>query len=360
MNIPLPLNSRIGIIGGGQLGRMLALDAAKLGYRTCIFSDVQSCASDVTNQSIIASYTDPEAISLFARSTDVATIEFENIPTETLLLLEKLGRPVFPGRIALETSQDRRREKVMASALRIPTPKYWVIESESDFSQKFIFPALLKTARDGYDGKGQRPVSDLASLTLAWKELGSVPCVLEEKIKFKLEFSIILARNERGESKTFPLFQNSHENQILSRTDWPLRGMDDALQQKAKEYANKIATHLNVVGLLAVEFFLTADNEIVFNEIAPRPHNSGHITQYCSFTSQFTAHIKAITGHEIGNLDARTSGRMVNIIGDFSVAEQALGLANTDIHLYGKDPRPGRKLGHVIYDYGPEGLKAKA
>lgn len=347
----LQQGSVIGIIGGGQLGKMLCLAAAELGYKTCVYSDTPDCcAFDVATHRIIAKYDNEESIRRFVEKTSVITFEFENIPVSMFDLIKKHKGKVYPGREALQVSQDRRKEKEVAKKLGINTPCFWIIEEGGDIPEKEIsYPVILKTARNGYDGRGQKRVSSRHELIRAWKKLGRVPCVAEEVIDFQYELSVILARNSRGEVKAYRPFNNLHENGILHVTNWH-DPFDSQIEEDAQGIAKAIACELNIVGLLAVEMFLTRDDKIIFNEIAPRPHNSGHVTIDAAQTSQFEQHIRAIAGLPLGN-PAQTVrfAQMMNILHDLNFVEVALVSPFAKIHLYGKKPRLGRKLGHVTF-----------
>jgi len=354
MNTIIQPGSTIGIVGGGQLGKMLCIAAAELGYKTCVYSDQEnSCAFDVaTTPVFVRDYANERELLNFVNVVDVITLEFENIPLE---IIDRLGSmrngkiKVFPGREALRVSQDRRLEKELARSLGIDTPKFWVIETTVDLEQEITYPVILKTARNGYDGKGQKHIRDKVELAAAWEMFERVPCVAEEVVNFLYEFSIILVRKENGETNSFPLFENTHSKGILAKTNWPLQKMTQKEDEHVSLIAKKIAAKLEVVGLLAVEMFYTQENKILFNEIAPRPHNSGHVTLDCAVTSQFEQHIRAVCNLPLGNMGVKVPGRMENIIGDFDLLPMAWSDRNAKVHLYGKSARAGRKLGHITY-----------
>jgi 5-(carboxyamino)imidazole ribonucleotide synthase len=350
----LPAGSMIGIIGGGQLGKMLAVAAAQLGYRTRVFSDVEGCAFDVATEKVFGDYRDLSVLVDFFQGLSVATLEFENIPLETFDLLGALGNDahLYPGMEALRFSQDRALEKSMARGLGIKTPKFWLINRDSDLQQVKKFPVILKTCRLGYDGQGQRRAANATELMGAWNELGCVPCIAEEVIDFEFEFSIITCRWEDGRCATYPPFINTHHEGILLETWWMPWEHPRNIEKEAKAAAEAIAEHLKVVGLLAVEFFCDCQGDFIFNEIAPRPHNSGHVTIECAYTSQFEQHIRAILNISPGEVTRRSPGRMRNVIGVHE--ELALAIRQPgyfSVHDYGKKAVRGkrRKLGHITH-----------
>lgn len=359
---------KIGILGGGQLGKMLAQAAHKFGFQTMVFTDAHGCACDVSPH-IIAPYDDEDMLWQFFQDLDVVTLEFESIPLSVLDFLESLSddeAPSFyPGRRALETSQNRASEKKMARRLGIKTPEFWIIERADDLSQVNAYPAIIKTATGGYDGKGQRRVASAKELGEAFESFGNVPCVAEEVVNFSHEISVILARDQDGEIVAYDPFENHHEGGILRTTRWPLgrtfcgTHRDDVIRQ-AVGMASQIASDLDIVGLLAVEMFVLKDGAVLFNEIAPRPHNSGHVTIECARTSQFEQHIRAVAGLPLGSPEAVCFGMMTNIIG--SLDEAVHGSLENDprksFHWYGKGPKPGRKLGHIV-EYDSIGMPGK-
>jgi 5-(carboxyamino)imidazole ribonucleotide synthase len=272
------------------------------------------------------------------------------VPVETLEAITQITRgevPVYPGVRALQTSCDRRLEKALARSLGIRTPKFWVIEKNS-LACYLEFPLLLKTYCGGYDGKNQRRVANKEELLRAWDEFEQLPCVAEEIIDFKSELSCIIARKADGTWIPYDCFENEHVGGILRTTIWP-GAFNRDLRRKAIEASQKIAEKLDVVGLLAVEYFVSKTHEVIFNEIAPRPHNSGHITLDCADTSQFEQQIRAICGLPFGSAARHSAGQMLNIIGNFKDLEEVLNKSNARLHLYGKESRPGRKLGHINF-----------
>lgn len=341
----------IGIIGGGQLGKMLAMAASSLGYRTCIFTDNKdSPAIQVTDKFIYAPYNDKEALREFCKIVDVVTYEFENIPFESVKFLEA-NTLVRPNWNSLYISQNRIREKKFLTDLGIKTAEYIEINSKKDLQdalEKYGFlPSILKTAEMGYDGKGQFFINEKKDiLFIPLDKIGS--CVLEKKISFVQEISVIIARNEDGQMTNFPPTTNIHKNGILHQSIYPAK-INANLSSVSIEQSKKIAQHLELVGLLAVEYFVTKDNELLVNEIAPRPHNSGHWTMDACYTSQFEQHIRAICGLDFGDSSAFVdTAYMQNLIGnDMDGLEFYLKEPRTKIHIYGKDKiKVGRKMGH--------------
>ncbi len=341
----------IGIIGGGQLGRMLAIAAAELGYLTHIYTPEQhSPASQVSWKTTVADYSDSKALQVFAGSVDVITFEFENIPHESLEMLES-RRPVFPSAHVLKTGRNRIREKTFINETGIATAEFFKITHEEELKRatgKTGLPAILKTSELGYDGKGQvtlRPESDLAQ---AWKGLHTQEAVLEKFVDFRMEISVIVARGKDGAVSCYVPVQNIHKNHILDVTMAPAP-IEKSLAAEAEAIAVKIAEALTLRGLLAVEMFVTKDNRLLVNEIAPRPHNSGHWTMDACVTSQFEQAIRAVCGLPLGNPQRLCDAEMKNLIGDdVNSARNYLTDTNARLHLYGKkEIRPGRKMGHV-------------
>ncbi|MES2470817.1 MAG: 5-(carboxyamino)imidazole ribonucleotide synthase [Patescibacteria group bacterium] len=351
---PLPRGAMIGMLGAGQLAKMFAQSASQFGYRTCMMDTKQDCCGfDAASKVVVGSFTSVEDLTRFAEHCSVITLEFENIPLSTLDILQsitggKIG--IYPGDKALRVSQNRSYEKAVAKELGIPTLKYWSLTLPKDFDAitEANFPVIVKTCTNGYDGKGQRRVGNVDELWAAWVEFKKVPCVVEEMIDIDFEMSVIIARNAKGQVASYAPFHNIHKDGILRTTDWPVEFITRRVLGEANEAARKLASHLNVVGLLAVEFFFERNGGLVFNEIAPRPHNSGHVTIECAATSQFEQHVRAVTGLPLGNTAPRCGGRMTNIIGDESSFQDYFAQTSTIVHRYGKVPAPGRKLGHVV------------
>jgi len=348
-NAPLPPMSTIGILGGGQLGRMLALAAARLGMRTHIFCpDPESPAFDVTPRKTVAAYDDEAALAAFADAVDVVTYEFENVPVATARFLAR-RKPLFPGADALEIAQDRLKEKAFIAGLNIPVASYHAVETLAELHHALTAlgaPAVLKTTRLGYDGKGQRIISVPAELEAAFAALAPKPLVLEAFIPFEKEVSVVVARGISGEVRAFEPAENIHRHHILATSTVPAAISAD-LGIAAREAAAAIVDALGYVGVLGVEFFVTGDDLLV-NEIAPRVHNSGHWTEAVCVTDQFEQHIRAICGWPLGDPKRLAEVVMENLVGDDGLEFPARLGPGIRPHLYGKhEARPGRKMGHL-------------
>lgn len=356
----LPPGSTIGILGGGQLGRMLALAAAQLGMKTHIFCpDTKSPAFDVTPNKTIAAYDDEKALRAFASAVDVITYEFENIPIKTAEFLETL-KPIAPGPRALAISQDRLDEKRFLSMNAIPVAPYKPVDTLKKLQsalKEIGMPAVLKTTRMGYDGKGQRSIEIPSDAISAFSTLGSQPLVVEAFIPFEREISVIVARNARGQTRDYDAAENVHENHILKTSTVPAE-IDKITARQASRMAQQIAGALDYIGVLGVEFFVVPGDPrptLIVNEIAPRVHNSGHWTQAVCTTSQFEQHIRAICNWPLGTPNRHADVVMENLIGD-----EINGIAETlqpgmQPHVYGKtEARPGRKMGHINRTKAPE------
>ena len=347
----IPPGSTIGIIGGGQLGRMTAVAAAELGFKTHIFTPEQnSPASEVAAKTIVASYDDASALKKFADNVDVITFEFENVPAASVKILAEL-KPVRPGWQCLEIAQDRIREKNFAESLSIKTAPWAGVNNADELAaaiKTIGTPAILKTTQLGYDGKGQVRINSGDDTAKAWAELGTDAAILEGFVDFQLEVSVICARGADGTMKTFDVVQNHHINGILDTTTAPAN-ISDELSARAIETAEKMATKMDIVGLLAVEMFVTKNGDILINEMAPRPHNSGHWTQDGCTTSQFEQFVRAVCGLSLGSPERHSDAVMKNLIGsDADDWEKIISEPENKLHLYGKrDARPGRKMGHV-------------
>ncbi|MDP3526965.1 MAG: 5-(carboxyamino)imidazole ribonucleotide synthase [Hoeflea sp.] len=351
---PLPPGSVIGIIGGGQLGRMLAMAAARLGYKTIILEpDLHAPAAQVANSQIVARYDDPEALDQLATLCDVVTYEFENVPVGAVRSLEARV-PVRPGSKALEVAQDRLREKAVARELGAETALFAAVSSRKDLEQAILatgLPAVLKTTRLGYDGKGQAKLVRPDDADAAFAAMNGQMAILESFVHFQSEVSVIAARGVSGEVQAFDVVQNVHRDHILRTSTVPSELGPEACAE-ALRIAEAIAHHLDYVGVFAVEFFAVRDGDghrMLVNEIAPRVHNSGHWTEAACAISQFEQHIRAIAGLPLGDPRRHSDCVMENLIGDdvHRLAELAAE-PGAVIHLYGKsDARPGRKMGHV-------------
>ena len=352
MTEPLGPGSTIGILGGGQLGRMLSVAASRLGFVTHIFEPgVEPPAGHVAHRVTTASYDDAEALRAFGESVDVITYEFENVPTSALDLLESLA-PIRPGRNALGTSQDRLVEKEFLQEVGLTVAMFGEVDSLTDLQiavEDMGTPSILKTRRFGYDGKGQVRLTenDDATLSAAMKSIAGAPAVLEGFVDFDLEISVIAARGLDGSVQAYDPGRNVHVDGILRTTTIPA-GVDPAIVDSAIEASVRILEALDYVGVLGVEFFVDGD-ALVVNEIAPRVHNSGHWTQDGCTVDQFEQHIRAITGWPLGDGSRYADVVMENLIGD---EIDQLGELATDpavaLHAYGKaETKPGRKMGHI-------------
>lgn len=337
----------IGILGGGQLGRMLALAAAPLGYRIHIYTpERDSVAAEVSAEATVAPFTDAAALARFAEACGAITFEWENVPTAPL---QPLAERIAPGLRALETAQDRIREKRFVESLGGRPAPFAPVESADDFARaidRIGAPGVLKTARDGYDGKGQWRIASTRDADAV--RLPQAPCVYEAWVEYAAEFSVILVRGGDGEIRFWDTTENRHEGGILVHSHWPPCETVAAQVAEARELARRIADALGYVGVLTVEFFATAAGP-VFNEMAPRVHNSGHWTIEGAVTSQFENHVRAVAGLPLGDT-ATIAARleMDNLIGDVSAAHRVLADAQAHLHLYGKsEAREGRKMGHV-------------
>jgi 5-(carboxyamino)imidazole ribonucleotide synthase len=351
LNQVIPPGSSIGILGGGQLARMLALAAKPLGYRVIVLDPDANCpASSVCDAVIAASFDDLNALEELAGRCDVVTLEFENVP-EVGLNVPELQAKMRPSREVLRTSRDRILEKTFLNSIGVPTAPWKAITSNQDLAGS-SFPGILKTATLGYDGKGQARVSNQTELEAAFEKF-NLPCVLEGLVDFEKEVSVIVARSSSGEARAFPVFENRHVNGILDVTLWPAQVPEMTLLE-AERLALEIAAKLEVIGLLTVEMFVTADGSVLVNELAPRPHNSGHLSIEASPTSQFEQAIRAVCGLKLGEVTPHGPSVMVNLLGDLwpENAEPnwtaALEVESVHLHLYGKrEARPGRKMGHI-------------
>ncbi|CAN1534744.1 PurK Phosphoribosylaminoimidazole carboxylase (NCAIR synthetase) [Rhabdaerophilaceae bacterium] len=346
--------SRIGILGGGQLGRMLAIAAARLGFRCHIYCpEPESPAFDVAAEQTVASYDDHAALQRFAKTIDVATFEFENVPVEALNVLAGFKR-VAPSADALSVAQDRLAEKTFANSLGLATAPFGKVDSWVDLqsaAERIGLPAILKTRRFGYDGKGQVKIAVDAELDEAFASLKGAPAILEGFVRFSREVSVVAARTREGLFSSFAVTENEHRHHILDRSIVPAR-ISGRAQQAAIEAARAIGEGLRYVGVFAVEFFVAdgPDGEtIVVNEIAPRVHNSGHWTLDAAVTCQFEQHIRAIAGWPLGDPAMRCPVEMINLVGaDLEGWSALVAEPRTKIHLYGKgESRPGRKMGHA-------------
>ena len=344
----------LGLLGGGQLGRMFTVAARTLGYRVTVLDpDPHSPAAEFATGHLNTAYTDPDSLSELACTCAAVTTEFENAPAEALLALAQKTL-VRPSGNAVAVAQDRSREKGFIVSHGLPVGAYADVRSEADIdgaAARVRLPAILKTARFGYDGKGQAAIETRADLARVFAEWKRVPCVLEERLALELEISVILARAADGHIEVFPVAENRHSRGILDVTIAPAR-IPDALAAEATMLASRLAGALDYVGVLAVEMFVVGGRLLV-NEIAPRPHNSGHYTIDACRTSQFEQQVRVLCGLPLGDPSLHTPAVMVNLLGDIWGAgeprwEAVLHHAGAHLHLYGKrEARPGRKMGHV-------------
>jgi 5-(carboxyamino)imidazole ribonucleotide synthase len=341
----------IGIVGSGQLGRMLALAAARLGFKCHIFApDRDSPAFDVVRESTRADYDDEQALARFAESVDVVTYEFENIPAETAAFLAPLV-PVLPDPRILATTQDRIAEKDFIAGLGIGTAPYAAVATSAELStalERIGRPAVLKTRRFGYDGKGQAAIAKDAAAEAAWHDVGAQPSILEAFVPFVREVSVVAARAADGTVECFDLTENEHRDHILKVSRVPA-AVSDATAQEARRIVETIAHHFDYIGVLAVEMFVLGDGTLLVNEIAPRVHNSGHWTLDGASVSQFEQHIRAVAGWPLGKPIRKSRVEMTNLIGhEVDDYRKWLTVPGAAVHLYGKIAvRPGRKMGHV-------------
>ena len=345
----LPQGATIGILGGGQLGRMLSVAASRLGYRCHIYEPGASPAGDVAYKVTTAPYEDEGTLRAFAASVDVITYEFENVPTSALDLLESL-KPIRPNRRALAISQDRISEKSFLNDLGLQTAPWASVNSEADLhdaANKLGLPAILKTTRLGYDGKGQIKLEAKADIPAAWASMMNAACVLEGFVAFDREVSVIAARSLDGQVACFDPGENIHRDGILRSTTVPAK-LTPGQRSDAVLLAARILNALDYVGVMGVELFVTPRGLLV-NEIAPRVHNSGHWTQSGCTVDQFEQHIRAVAGLPLGDGNRYADVVMENLIGDDVLrVPDLLKARDTAVHLYGKGtPRPGRKMGHV-------------
>jgi 5-(carboxyamino)imidazole ribonucleotide synthase len=352
--------SWLGMIGGGQLGRMFCHSAQSLGYKVAVLDpDTYSPAGAVADLHICAAYDDAQALSRLGDLCQAVSTEFENVPAQSLLTLAKHTR-VTPSGDAVGIVQDRIREKAFIAQAGVPVAPYAAIESLDDLqaADSALFPGILKTARFGYDGKGQARVADREQALAAFKEFGSQACVLEALQPLKSEISVVLARGLDDQVKTFPCARNEHRDGILAVSTISAQFQDDALSEQARQAAAAIARTLDYVGVLCVEFFILEDGRLLANEVAPRPHNSGHYTMNACVTSQFEQQARVMAALPLGDTSALCPSMMLNILGDIWFDEQGqmrepdwaalLAVPGVSLHLYGKaEARVGRKMGHV-------------
>jgi 5-(carboxyamino)imidazole ribonucleotide synthase len=347
--------SILGVLGNGQLGRMFALAAARLGYRVwCYGPEADSPAGLVCAREFVAPYEDLDQVREFARQVSAVTLEFENIPAETARAVAELA-PLRPGELSLYIAQHRRREKEFLNSHSIPVAPFRVVQSLDELRsavQQLGCPCILKSAGFGYDGKGQARITAPEQIEAAWETVNVTECVLEGWIDFTREISVLVARNEQRHAVTWDPFENRHASGILDLSICPATISAD-LQKLARQLAIRVAEALDLVGLLCVEMFVTRDNQLIVNEMAPRPHNSGHLTIEGCVTSQFEQQARITAGLPLGSTTLRQPTAMVNLLGERWEGGEpnwsaALAQPGVSLHLYGKqEPRRGRKMGHL-------------
>jgi 5-(carboxyamino)imidazole ribonucleotide synthase len=348
----------LGMLGGGQLGRFFVIAAHELGYRVVVLDpDPQSPAGRIADRHLVADYDDADALNQMAESCAAVTTEFENVPSASLAYLSKF-LPVRPGADAVAISQNRSAEKGFLKQHGFPHAPYADVCSEADIAEANagLFPGILKVARFGYDGKGQARVASREEALLAFRQLKNEPCVLEQMLPLDYEVSVVLSRDEAGRVKCFPTAENSHRHGILDVSIVPAR-TTGCMAGDAQELAEGIAQQMGYVGTLAVEFFVVR-GQLLVNEVAPRPHNSGHYSIDACITNQFEQQVRALTGLPLGEARAHSAAVMVNLLGDLWYLQdphhshepdwvKLLAIPNLKLHLYGKHhARPGRKMGH--------------
>ena len=344
----------LGVLGGGQLGRMFACAARVLGYRVIVLDpDPHSPAAQFADAHLCAGYDDQAALLELGKRCAAITTEFENVPARSLELLATLST-VRPAAGAVAIAQDRITEKSYLAEQGFPVTPFWVVRTEQELHEALSnipAPAILKRSRLGYDGKGQAPVTNREHAVTAFHTLGDEPCVLEQRVSLEKEISVIVARGADGETACFPVAENQHQNGILDVSIVPAR-ISVAVAKQAADMAIKLAERLDYCGVLAVEFFVLADDKLIINEIAPRPHNSGHATLDICVTSQFEQQVRTLCDLPLGNTRLLSPAVMVNLLGDLWTDgephwEKLLQHKQVKLHLYGKsEPRPGRKMGH--------------
>lgn len=350
----------LGLMGGGQLGRMFAQAAATMGYHVAVLEPgATSPAGEVALRQIAARYDDAEGLRTLAQTVRAVMTEFENVPAASLRALADAGLRTTPSADAVAATQNRNVEKAFIERAGVPVAPHARVASEADVAAlpAELFPGILKTASLGYDGKGQARVANVEETLEAFRAFGGVECVLEKRLALKLEVSVIVCRGLDGATKTFPVSENVHRNGILAVSVMPAR-IDDATANRAREYAGRIAEALDYRGVLCVELFILEDGSILANELAPRPHNSGHATIDACVMSQYEAQVRVMAGLPLGSTEQHSASVMLNLLGDLWFDEKGeaatpdwaklLSIPGVKLHLYGKaEARPARKMGHV-------------
>jgi 5-(carboxyamino)imidazole ribonucleotide synthase len=352
---------RVGVLGGGQLGRMLALAGYPLGLRFRFLDPAPEAPVEDLAERLAAGLEDPAALERFTAGLGVLTYEFENVPVELARRLQERVQ-VYPPPAALEASQDRLAEKTLFRSLGLATAPFAGVDTRDDLERALAdlgVPAVLKTRRFGYDGKGQYVIRNSGDTEPAWQALGGVPLILEGFVAFERELSHISVRGRDGSVLFYPLVENHHEGGILRRSLAPAPGLTPGLTEQACGHSRRVLEALAYVGVLAVEFFEKA-GRLIANEMAPRVHNSGHWTIEGARTSQFENHLRAILGWPLGSAEPVAFSGMLNLIGSVPDVRAVLSVPDAHLHLYGKKPRPGRKLGHVtVWSATPELVRAR-
>jgi len=349
--------STLGILGGGQLGRYMAMSAQARGYKVAVLDPQEDApAHQVSNIKLVAPYDDPAALAKLAELCDAVTFEFENVPASSLEPFAKAGKAIRPGPKALASCQDRILEKTLVNACGIDTAPWRPVHTADEAVAALVElggDGILKTARSGYDGKGQARVRSAAEAQAAFAKFGSVACVLEGLVPFQMECSVLAARDVNGDCETYPVCENSHADHILDVTICPAR-VSESTARAMRSRTARIAEELEYVGHFAVEFFVLPNGEVLVNEIAPRPHNSGHLTIDTAIHSQFEEHVRCVMGWPVLPYESfQTASAMANLLGDLWNDGEPKWEALADypqvrLHLYGKESaRPGRKMGHL-------------
>ncbi len=353
---------KVGVLGGGQLGRMLALAGYQLGVEFRFFDPNSGAPVGQIGQLIAADYGDEEALKRFLDGVDVVTYEFENIPLSTIRFVAARVE-VFPPLAALEAAQDRLLEKKLFQELGIPTPPFAPVESLDELRSavsRIGFPAVLKTRRMGYDGKGQVVIREASGVDKAWNQLGGSPLLLEQYVSFQHELSVIGVRDQTGREVFYPPIENLHREGVLRRSIAPAPGATPEISTLAIDYCHRLMDRLEYVGVLALELF-SVDGGLLANEMAPRVHNSGHWTIEGAETSQFENHLRAILALPLGATTLRGKSLMLNILGHIPRVESVLAVEGAHLHLYGKAPTEKRKVGHVtLVALSAEAIERKA
>ncbi|MBK7758103.1 MAG: 5-(carboxyamino)imidazole ribonucleotide synthase [Deltaproteobacteria bacterium] len=353
---PLGPGATVGVLGGGQLARMMALEARHLGLRVIVLDPNPRCgAAQVADGLVLGHFSDAEAACRLAAQVDVVTLDTEHVPAEVLRAVEAVA-PCAPGSEALALIQDRLAQRRLLHALRLPQTRWAEVHDEASLRAGLAevgLPAVLKTRRGGYDGKGQARIQREDHLLAAWASLGQAPCIIEAYVPFDREVSAVMARAADGSTRHWPLAENDHRRHVLHTTLTPARA-EPSVGPRARALAEAVAARLDHVGVLCLELFLLSDGQLLVNEIAPRVHNSGHTSLGASVTSQFEQHLRAVCGLPLGDTTQARPAVMLNLLGDLwrdgpPPLERVFAVPHAKLHLYGKDEaRPGRKVGHVL------------